>query len=62
MPTREGTQAGNTGMADSAQHGRDTGHTLPTHRHQAPGDVCPHTGEARLQVWPGRDALGLGAQ
>ena len=43
MPTSEGTQARSSGMADSAQHGRDTGHTLPTHRHQAPGDVVsPH--------------------
>ena len=54
--------AGTTGMADSAQLGRGTGHTLPTHRHQAPGDECPHTGEARQEVLPGRDAPGLGAQ
>ena len=39
-----------------------TGHALPSHRHQATGDVSPHTGEARLRVRPGRDALGLGAQ
>ena len=24
--------------------------------------LCPHIGEARLHVWPGRDALGRGAQ
>ena len=52
----------NIGMADSTQRGRDTGHTLPSHRYQAPGDVSPHTVEARQEVQPGRDALGLGAQ
>ena len=52
----------NTGMADSTQRGRDTGHTLPSHRHQATGDVSPHIREAKQEVQPGRDALGLGAQ
>ena len=52
----------NIGMADSTQRGRDTGHTLPSHRHQATGGVSPHIGEARQRVRPGRDALGLGAQ
>ena len=33
-------------------------HTVIKHQ----GMLCPHTGEARLHVWPGRDALGRGAQ
>ena len=33
-------------------------HTVIKHQ----GILGPHTGEARLHVWPGRDALGRGAQ
>ena len=33
-------------------------HTVIKHQ----GILDPHTGEARLHVWPGRDALGRGAQ